>query len=161
MLHFSTFSIFVWILLCFSNSISLLGINALTVTSPTVIDVSLGSDSTILLNCTFEKKIGETVTRITWSKKNEMGDKYSEIVYYQSIVVYVDLDFNKRSNSTAIDESSFTSVIVNISEVQCRDNGQYKCIVDYLNSNGNRIRTSTETSVYIQGKDVSYLKFFM
>ena len=125
----------------------------MTVTSPTVIDVSLGSDSTILLNCTVEKKIGETVTRITWRKKNEIGDQYREIMYYQSIVVYVDPDLKNRSNSTAIDESSSISVILNISEVQCKDDGQYRCTVDYVD-NGNGLRTCTNTTVYIQGKDV-------
>ena len=127
----------------------------MTVTSPTVIDVSLGSDSTILLNCTVEKKINETVDRITWSKKNEMGDKYSNIIYYQSRVVYVDLDLKNRSNSKAFHDSSSTSVILNISEVQCKDDGQYRCTVEYLDPNsGNGLKTCTNTTVNIQGKDV-------
>lgn len=82
-----------------------------------------------------------------------MGDKYSEIIFYQSRVVFVDPDLKNRSNSTAIDESSSTSVIVNISEVQCKDDGQYRCIVDHVD-NGNGLKTSTNTTVYIQGKDV-------
>ncbi|XP_022324286.2 peroxidasin homolog isoform X3 [Crassostrea virginica] len=126
------------------------GTNAMTVTSPTEINASLGSDSTIVLNCSFEKETGERVTQISWMKKNEMGNEYRKIVvYYQSYAVYNDPDMKKRSNSISFDDSS-TSAILNISEVQCKDDGQYQCIVLYINSNGIEIGTKTETSVYIQ-----------
>ena len=52
------------------------------------------------------------------------------------------------------DSDSSPSVILNISKVQCKDDGQYRCTVDYVTYNGNGIETSTETSVYIQGKNV-------
>ena len=130
----------------------------MTVTSPTEINASLGSDSTIVLNCSFEKETGERVTQISWMKKNEMGNEYRKIVvYYQSYAVYNDPDMKNRSNSITFDDSS-PSVILNISEVQCKDDGQYQCNVLYINSNGIEISTQTETSVYIQGKPVSYIK---
>ena len=135
-----------------------LGTNALTVTSASEINVSLGSDSTILLNCSFEKEIDEFVIRISWSKKNETEDIYRKInSYYPSGAVYLDLDMQTRSSSITFSDSS-PSAILNISEVQCKDNGHYKCTVEYVNSNNKRMKTSTETSVYIQGKNVSFYK---
>ncbi|XP_078332981.1 uncharacterized protein LOC111113100 [Crassostrea virginica] len=128
------------------------GTNALTVTSPTQINASLGSDSTIVLNCSFEKETGEHVTQISWRKRNETGNEYRKIVtYYPSSAVYNDPDMKNRSNSISFDDSS-TSAILNISEVQCKDDGQYQCIVLYINSNGIEIGSKTETSVYIQVK---------
>lgn len=135
-----------------------LGTNALTVTSPSEINVSLGSDSTILLNCSFEKEIDEFVTYISWSKKNETEDSYRKInAYYPSRVVYLDPDMQTRSRSIAFSETS-PRAILNISEVQCKDNGQYRCTVEYVNSNYRGMETSTETSVNIQGKNVSFYK---
>ena len=132
----------------------------MTVTSPTEINASLGSGSTIILNCSFEKETGERVNQLSWRKKNETGNEYRKIVsYYQSYAVYLDLEMKKRSNSISFDDSS-PSVILNISEVQCKDDGQYRCIVEYINSNGNGMETLTETSVYIQGKNVSYITNF-
>ena len=132
----------------------------MTVTSPTEINASLGSDSTIVLNCSFEKETGERITQISWVKKNETGNEYRKIVsYFQSNAVYNDPDMKKRSNSISFDDSS-PSVILNISEVQCKDDGRYQCFVLYINSNGIEIGTKTETSVYIQGKHVSYIKIF-
>ena len=142
------------------NNISQLGINALAVRSPTEINVPLGSDTTIVLNCSFVKETGERVNRITWTKKNETEDKYKTIIeYYPSSALYLDPDMKNRSNSISFDDSS-PSVILNISEVQCKDDGQYQCIVSYINSNGFAAITQTETSVYIQGRHVSYLKIF-
>ena len=95
-------------------------------------------------------------------KKNETRNEYRKIVsYYQSYALYNDPDMKNRSNSISFDDSS-PSVILNISEVQCKDDGQYRCIVEYINSNGIWAgrQTETETSVYIQGKHVSYLKNF-
>ena len=131
-----------------------LGVHTLTVTSPPEVNVSFGSDSPILLNCSFEKETGKHVNRITWSKKNETEDKYITIIeYYLSYAVYLDPDMKNRSNCISFDDSS-PSAILNISEVQCKDDGQYRCFVEYINSKGNGIRTSTETNVYIQGKNV-------
>nr|XP_022324357.1 cell adhesion molecule 3-like isoform X1 [Crassostrea virginica] len=125
------------------------GIIALSANSPTEIKVSLGSGSTIVLNCSFEKETGERVSRITWTKKQETEDTFITIIsYYQSYVVYHDLDMKNRSNSISFTDSS-PSAILNISEVQCKDDGQYQCIVGYMNSNGIEIGTKTETSVYI------------
>ena len=132
---------------------SSLGIIALSVNSPTEIKVSLGSGSTIVLNCTFEKEISERVSLITWTKKQETEDQYITIIAYVQSSMYLNPAMINRDSSITYDDSS-PSVILNISEVLCRDNGQYICIVDYLNSNGTEIRTSTETSVYIQGKKV-------
>ena len=67
----------------------------------------------------------------------------------------MDPDLKNRSNSRAFDESSSTRVILNISEVQCKDDGQYRCTVDHVDLNsGTGLKTCTNTTVYIQGKDV-------
>ena len=111
-----------------------------------------------MLNCSFEKEIDEFVTTISWSKKNETEDSYRKInSYYPSRVVYLDPDMQTRSSSITFSETS-PRAILNISEVQCKDNGQYKCTVEYVNSNNKGMETSTETSVNIQGKNVSYHK---
>ena len=73
--------------------------------------------------------------------------------------MYNDPDMKSRSNIISFNDSS-PNAILNISEVQCKDDGQYQCIVGYMNSHGIEIGTQTETSVYIQGKDVSYPKNF-
>nr|XP_022324386.1 uncharacterized protein LOC111125143 isoform X4 [Crassostrea virginica] len=83
-------------------------------------------------------------------KKNETRNEYRKIVsYYQSVALYHDPDMKNRSNSISFDDSS-PSAILNISEVQCKDDGRYQCIVGYINSNGIGADTRTETSVYIQ-----------
>ena len=71
--------------------------------------------------------------------------------------MYYDPDMQTRSNSITFSESS-PRAILNISEVQCKDNGHYKCDVQYFDSNNKGMETSTVTSVYIQGKNVSYHK---
>ena len=97
-------------------------------------------------------EIDEFVTSITWSKKYETGDYYRRInAYYPSSIVYLDPDMETRSNSITFTDSS-PSVILNISEIHCKDYGQYRCTVEYVNSNNKGMETSTETSVYIQGK---------
>ena len=53
-------------------------------------------------------------------------------------------------------DGSSTSAILNISEVQCKDDGQYRCIVEYSPSDSEAITISTNTSVYIQGKKKLY-----
>nr|XP_022288817.1 cell adhesion molecule 3-like [Crassostrea virginica] len=126
------------------------GIIALSVNSPREIKVSLGSGSTIVLNCSFEKETGEHVNRITLTKKQETEDKYKTIIeYYPSSALYLDPDMKNRSNSISFDDSS-PSVILNISEVQCKDDGQYQCIVSYRHFNGFAAVSKTETTVYIQ-----------
>ena len=88
-----------------------LGVHTLTVTSPPEVNVSFGSESTILLNCSFEKETGEHVNRITWSKKNETGDNYRHIIeYYPSSAVYHDPDMKNRSNSIGIKIYGYTAV---------------------------------------------------
>ena len=97
----------------------------------------------------------EIVYSITWSKKNETGDYYRRIIsYYQSYAVYLDPDMRNRSNSITFDDSS-TSAILNISKVQCKDDGQYRCTVEYINYNGYGIEISAYTAVHIQGKRVT------
>ena len=76
------------------------------------------------------------------------------ISYYQSYAVYLDPDMKNRSNSITFDDSS-TSAILNISEVQCKDEGQYRCIVEYINSDGNGIEIAAYTAVHIQGRRVT------
>ena len=134
-----------------------LGTNALTLTSPSEMNVSLGSDTTILLNCSFKKEINESIISITWNKKNGTGDDYRMITLYNQFgpPVYFDPDMKTRSSSVTFSDSS-PSVILNISKVQCKDNGHYKCDVQYVDSNNKGMETSTVTSVYIQGKNVSY-----
>lgn len=136
-------------------TISQLGINALTVTSLPEINITLGSDSTIVLNCTFEKEVNEKVVFITWSKKNEKTeDQYTPLVkYYFKAVVYNDCDLENRSNSITFDDNS-NSAILNISEVQCRDNGNYRCDIEYVAPSGKHI--SIITAVNIQGKKVPF-----
>ena len=132
----------------------------MAITSPTEINACLGSHSTIVLNCSFIKETGERVNQITWTKKNETEDKYITIIeFYQLKYVYIDPDMKKRSTRISFDDS-FPSAILNIIDVQCKDNGQYECTVEYINSNGIGTKISTKTSVYIQGKNVSYLKIF-
>nr|XP_022338155.1 peroxidasin homolog isoform X2 [Crassostrea virginica] len=71
------------------------------------------------------------------------------VSYYPSYAVYNDPDMKSRSNIISFNDSS-PNAILNISEVQCKDDGQYQCIVGYMNSHGIEIGTQTETSVYIQ-----------
>nr|XP_022324404.1 cell adhesion molecule 3-like [Crassostrea virginica] len=54
-----------------------------------------------------------------------------------------------RSNSISFDDSS-PSAILNISAVQCKDDGQYRCFVEYINSNGIGIKIYGYTAVHIQ-----------
>ena len=132
----------------------------MTVTSPTEINAFLSSGSTIVLNCSFEKETGELVNQLSWSKKNETGDYYRKIIsYYQTYFSYFDPDMQTRSNSITFENSP--SAILNISEVQCKDDGQYQCIVEYRSSNLIPKETSTKINVTIKGKNVSCHKNFL
>ena len=73
--------------------------------------------------------------------------------------MYLDPDMKNRSNSISFDDSS-PSAILNISDVQCTDNGQYVCTMEYIDSNGDGTKISTITSVYIQGKMFHTLTLF-
>ena len=95
---------FVCIPQTFSSS---LGIIALSVHSPTERKVSLGSGSTIVLNCSFEKEHTHVITSVTWSKKIESEDKYTpKVTCYSSVFVYVDNDLT-LSHSMPVPAAQF------------------------------------------------------
>lgn len=123
----------------------------LSLSSPEI-NVSLGSNSSIVLNCTFELNANEAITNVYLGKKLH-GTEYNTLAvfYYKSAIYYktYGLSLENRSNLHSFSDIS-QSTILNITDVRCEDVGQYRCQVHF--SVGTKGETDQKyTNVYIQG----------
>ncbi|XP_065942282.1 protogenin B-like [Magallana gigas] len=126
------------------------GIFSLTITTPPEINVSLGSNSSIVLNCTFELDVNEGIRYVYWGKKLHGTDynKLVEFFYKNALYKEHGLSLEKRSNLHSFSDIS-QSAILNITDVRCEDVGQYQCEVEFsVGSKGKKDRKYTD--VYIQ-----------
>ena len=132
--------------------ISNLGVTSLAVITPSQINVTLNSNSSVVLNCTIDIETNETIVRIYWKK--EKGIEYKEFVEYDfsnKKPVYFDEELEKRSQSF-IDRNS-TSAIWVINDVRCEDDGNYRCLVMFNKADdGRRSTRESNSTVFIQGK---------
>lgn len=122
----------------------------MTITTPTEINATLKSNSSIILNCTFEKKNDEEIRIVSWKKK--ISGDYKPLVDVTSS--YADygvqgLYLKNRSELHRFGNGS-TSVVLIIREVRCIDNGQYQCYIHYKTGEASQT-AENNTAVNIQG----------
>lgn len=122
----------------------------MTITTPPEINATLESKSSIILNCTFEKKDNEQIRQVYWRKKisgdyEDLVDVTSSYANYRVHGVYL----KNRSVLLRFGNGS-TSVVLIIKDVRCIDNGQYQC---YINYKAGETSTNAEnnTAVNLQG----------
>lgn len=126
------------------------GFVCLTITTPPEINATLESNSSIILNCTFEKKDNEQIRNVYWRKK--ISGDYKPLVDVTSS--YADYSvqgayLKKRSELLGFGNGS-TSVVLIIKDVRCIDNGQYQCSITYKAGEKFQI-AENNTAVNIQG----------
>lgn len=126
------------------------GIFSLTVTSSPEINVTLGSNSSIKLNCTFVKQNNELVVFIYWKKKTN-NDNYENLaIFFENSpnLTQYGKYLENRSELQGYGNGSTSAVLI-IKSVRCEDVGQYKCSIKY--GPGDHEPMETHTLVYIQG----------
>lgn len=122
----------------------------MTITTPLEINATLESNSSIILNCTFEKKNNEEIRNIYWKKK--ISGDYKVLVDVTSIYADYSVDgvyIRNRSKLLRFGNGS-TSVILIIKDVRCTDNGQYQCSINYKAGEAYQ-KAENNTAVNIQG----------
>eukprot|EP00105_Crassostrea_gigas_P026094 XP_011446899.1 PREDICTED: leucine-rich repeats and immunoglobulin-like domains protein 1 isoform X3 [Crassostrea gigas] len=137
------------ITLCFGLFL-IKGFVCLTITTPPEINATLESNSSIILNCTFEKKDNEQIRNVYWKKK--ISGDYKLLV--DVTPNYVDYSaqggsLKNRSELFRFGNGS-TSVVLIIKDVRCLDNGQYQCSINYKTGETTQI-AENNTAVNIQG----------
>lgn len=135
------------------------GIFSLTITTSPEINVSLGSNSSIVLNCTFEFDANEAVRNVYWRKKLHGTDYNNLAEYFHKLAIYnkvPGLSLENRSTLHSFSDTS-QSAILNITDVRCEDVGHYQCEVAF--SVGSTGETDQKyTDVYLQG--IHYFNIF-
>lgn len=125
------------------------GIASLKITSPPEINVTLGSNSSFILNCTFELEGKEKIAVIYWKKKTNNG--YVTLVnFYEYFPEYTEYGkyLQSRSKPQTYGNGSTSAVLI-INDVRCEDVGQYQCQIKYGPDAPKQIETNT--TVYVQG----------
>lgn len=128
----------------------------MTITTPPEINATLKSISSIILNCTFQKKNNEAIRNIFWQKK--ISGNYEDLVDVTSI--YADYSdhgvyLKNRSELLRFGNGS-TSVVLIIKDVRCIDNGEYQCSITYKAGDTSQIAKNI-TAVNIQGIILNYM----
>lgn len=126
------------------------GIFSLTITSSPEINVTLGSNSSIKLNCTFVLEDSEIVLFIRLKKKTNNNYYESLAIFYNkfSILTQYGIYLQNRSELQNYGNGSNSAVLI-IKGVRCEDVGQYQCSIKY--GPGDPEPMETHTSVYVQG----------
>lgn len=127
-----------------------IGFVCLTITTPPEINATLNSNSSIILNCTFEKKDNEEIRNIYWKKK--ISGDYEELVDVTSAYADYSVDgvyLQNRSELLRFGNGS-TSVVLIIKDVRCIDNGQYQCSIKYKAGRASQT-AEKNTAVNMQG----------
>lgn len=127
------------------------GIFSLTVTSSPEINVTLGSNSSIKLNCSYVLEDGEIVIYIHWEKKTNTNHYESLANFYfnyHGLTQYGKKFLQNRSDLQSFGNGSNSAVLI-IKDVRCEDVGQYQCIIKYGPEDPEPMET--HTLVYVQG----------
>lgn len=122
----------------------------MTITTPPEINATLESNSSIILNCTFEKKDNVQIRNVQWRKKisgdfKPLIDVTPTYTGYRVQGVYL----KNRSELLRFGNGS-TSVVLIIKDVRCIDNGQYQCSITYKAGEASQT-AENNTAVNIQG----------
>nr|XP_034314842.1 cell adhesion molecule 3 isoform X2 [Crassostrea gigas] len=124
------------------------GIASLNITSPPEMNITLGSNSSFILNCTFELEGKENIAVIYWKKK--INNNYKTLAnffeYFPELTEYGKY-LQSRSKLQNFGNGSTSAVLI-IYEVRCEDVGQYQCEIKYGPNAPKQIETYT--TVYVQ-----------
>lgn len=122
----------------------------MTITTPPEINATLKSNSSIILNCTFEKKDNEQIRNVYWKKKISVD--YEPLVdVTPTYADYLLHSFYLKNRSELLRFGyGSTSVVLIIKDVRCIDNGQYQCSINYKAGETTQI-AKNNTAVNIQG----------
>lgn len=117
--------------LCF-GLLFIKGFFCLKITTPREINATLNSNSSIILNCTYELEAKDDIRNVLWKKKI-LHEDYKDLVE----VTKTNADYTadgfyliNRSDLHRFSNSS-TSVALIIKHVRCIDNGHYQCFIKY------------------------------
>lgn len=128
------------------------GVLSLTVIpSPPEIKVTINSNLSITLNCTYRLDTNEYIDVVHIKKKTSSGD-YNDLIRstergtkYTPSGEYLRNRFNIYGINT---ESSSAALIIN--DIRFEDDGQYQCELEYV-SNNKPLTSMQNTTVYIHG----------
>ncbi|XP_062616525.1 cell adhesion molecule 3-like [Saccostrea cucullata] len=139
---------------CFLSLILTKGITSTIVITPPEINASLGKDGSIALNCTFSEGTFQSLLSMVWLKK--IGNEYNDIAKFRQ---YPEQDVRlsengsyliNRSQLTIPGSGSSSSFILTINNIECRDDGKYRCVLNYLRGDGRTFRITGDTTVFLQ-----------
>lgn len=122
------------------------GVNSITVTTKQELNVTLDSNTPIVLNCTHPTDI--SVRTIKWKKL--FHGVYKDLAVFDPIDGGANFasDGVYLSNRSILIYNGSTSAALIINDVQCEDDGRYQCLVEYKDV---FIKQATsETTVFLQ-----------
>lgn len=143
--------------------IYIIGILSLTVSSSPEINVTLGSNSSIKLNCTFVLEDHEVIGSLSWEKKTNNNNYESLANFFSTfsqLTSYGKYLQNRSERQTFLNGSS--SAVLTIKYVRCEDVGQYRCFINYGIGNGINLPgpepVESHTIIYVQG--TTFMRLF-
>lgn len=129
------------------------GVFSLTVIPPPPeINVTLKSDSSVVLNCTYRLQPNEYIVLVYIRKRTSSGGYNDLVRYTERSSQYTPSGEYLRNRSEIYGFDNGSAVLV-IDDVRCEDDGQYQCFLDYT-SNEKPAKNLQNTTVYIHGKIV-------
>lgn len=134
------------------------GTLSLTVTAPSEINVSIRSDSPIVLNCTYILDIYETIDVLYIKKKTSSGSYIELAKFTDRGTLYTPHGeyLRERSDIYGFNTGSSSAVLA-INDVRCEDDGQYQCYVNYV-SKYTSLKNIQNTTVYINGNILIHIQ---
>lgn len=121
-------------------------------------NVTLKSDSSIVLNCTYTLGVNESFETL-YIKKKTSTESYIELAKFTDRGhLYTEHGeyLIERSKIYGFKNGSSSAVLA-INDVRCEDDGQYQCCVDY-NSKNLAFKKWQNTTVYINGNILIYIQ---
>lgn len=134
------------------------GTLSLTITAPPEINVSLRSNSSIVLNCTYTLDLNEAMDALYIKKKTSSGSYIELAKFTDRGALYTSYGeyLIERSKIYGFKNGSSSAVLA-INDVRCEDDGQYQCCVDY-SSKHTALKNIQNTSIYINGKILIHIQ---
>lgn len=134
------------------------GTLSLTVTAPSEINVTLRSDSSVVLNCTYILDVNEFIDVLYIRKKTSSGSYIELAKFNDKFTLYTSNGeyLRERSNIYGLNTGS-SSAVMAINDVRCEDDGQYQCYVNYV-SKYTSLKNIQNTTVYINGNILIHIQ---
>lgn len=131
------------------------GVFSLMVFIPPEINVTLKSNSSIVLNCTYTLGVNDTFDALYIKKKTSTGSYIELAKFNDHGPLYTSYGEYLRGRSNIYGFN--TGAILAINDVRCEDDGQYQCCVDYI-SKDEAFKSIQNTTVYIIGNILIHIQ---